>query len=61
MRCMAAHEWVLKKEVTVTSGVHYARAVVYHRICERCGTMQRGFDTFEATVPWETVRGRTRI
>ena len=41
------------KVVNVTSRV---RAALRYRICERCGTMQRGFDTFEGDIPWETMR-----
>jgi len=56
MRCLFGHKWFLGKAVNVTSDV---RAVLYFRRCERCGKMQRGLDTFNGDIPWETVRERS--
>jgi len=53
MSCLFTHEWVMGKVVNVPSHV---RTVLRYRICERCGMMQRGFDTFDGNIPWETIR-----
>jgi hypothetical protein len=53
MSCLFTHKWVMEKVVDVTSRV---RTDFPYRICERCGTMQRGFDTFDGDIAWETIR-----
>ena len=46
----------------VRSRVPYVRQVLPYRICERCGTMQRGtHDAYSGGVAWETMRERTYI
>jgi hypothetical protein len=59
VRCLFAHKWVVKVgNVTFTS---HAKAVLYYRTCDRCGVTQRGLDSFDGAIPWETMRERSYI
>lgn len=54
IRCLFTHEWVRKE-----SG---GRSFLDYRICERCGTMQRGvYDGLFEDMTWETMRERAFI
>jgi len=62
MRCLLIHKWVLGKTFNVRSRIPYVRSVLPYRICERCGSMQRGtYDAYSGDVAWETMRERTYI
>lgn len=46
----------------VRSRVPYVRHILPYRVCERCGTMQRGtHDAYSGGVVWETMRERAYI
>jgi len=60
MRCLFAHKWALGTETNAPSHGPYVRTVLPYRICERCGTMQRGiFTALWGGLSWETMRERT--
>lgn len=62
MRCLLAHKWVVGQAFNVRSRIPYVRSILPYRICERCGTMQRGtYDAYSRDVDWETMRERTYI
>jgi hypothetical protein len=51
MHCLVTHKWVIKP-LNAESRLPY-------RLCERCGTMQRGiYDVFWKDISWETLRER---
>jgi len=58
MRCLFRHKWFVGKVVGVNV-TSYVKAALYYRTCSRCGTMQRGFDSFDGEIPWETMRERS--
>jgi len=62
MGCLFTHKWITRKEIDFRSRAPDITFAIPHRICERCGTMQRGtYDTSLRGVSWETMRERTFI
>ena len=54
MGCLLTHKWVLGKP-----GLRFLHP---YRMCERCGTMQRGLrDPLQGDTIWETMRERTYV
>lgn len=54
IRCLFTHEWVRRGSS--------ARPFLAYRVCERCGTMQRGvYDDLFQDVTWQTMRERAFI